>query len=254
MVQSPTRSWPPLHSSRAAVDRDLILPTACEGRISSPRFRQSFPPETREARQEKSSSFQCNTLLLVLRSVFSIFSPLASGRVARTPLVRCARKAVCRSADGRWLAQSDRAGRGSPLRLTGFHGQGARNRQSRAAGPRGQNTGRRGCRRRPAAHRRDSRAAKSLNLSGERTIPFDEASDLLFHRRESLPEHPNGMRFIAHNAEGTTLLAKTYFSVGGGFVVGDTTNAAHPDAPVRFQSPSHIGAATICCGLQVSQG
>jgi L-serine dehydratase len=81
------------------------------------------------------------------------------------------------------------------------------------------------------------RAAKSLNLSGERAIPFDEASDLLFHRRESLPEHPNGMRFTAHDVEGTILLAKTYFSVGGGFVVGDKTNGAQPDTPDALSIP-----------------
>jgi L-serine dehydratase len=65
------------------------------------------------------------------------------------------------------------------------------------------------------------RTAKSLTLPGGRGIPFDETSDLLFHRRESLPEHPNGMRFIARDSQNTTLLAKTYFSVGGGFVVDD---------------------------------
>ncbi len=69
-------------------------------------------------------------------------------------------------------------------------------------------------------------ATKLLRLPGRREIPFDETSDLLFHRRESLPEHPNGMRFIASDAQGSELRAKTYFSVGGGFVVGDQTAAA----------------------------
>ena len=71
------------------------------------------------------------------------------------------------------------------------------------------------------------RSIKSLRLRDGREIPFDETSDLLFHRRESLPEHPNGMRFIARDAHGAELLAKTYFSVGGGFVVGDQTAAAN---------------------------
>ena len=70
------------------------------------------------------------------------------------------------------------------------------------------------------------RLTKSLRLPGGREIPFDETSDLLFHRRESLPEHPNGMRFIARDGRGSELLVKTYFSVGGGFVVGDQTAAA----------------------------
>ena len=78
------------------------------------------------------------------------------------------------------------------------------------------------------------RMTKALRLPGGREIPFDETSDLLFHRRESLPEHPNGMRFIAREARGAELLAKTYFSIGGGFVVGDQSAAGDnlkSDAP-----------------------
>jgi L-serine dehydratase len=81
------------------------------------------------------------------------------------------------------------------------------------------------------------RAAKSLRLPGGREIRFDEASDLLFHRRESLPEHPNGMRFIARDANGAELLAKTFFSVGGGFVVGDQTAAADNLTPAARVLP-----------------
>ena len=55
------------------------------------------------------------------------------------------------------------------------------------------------------------RAAKSLLLPGRREIPFDETSDLLFHRQESLPEHPNGMRFIARDAQDTQLLDQDLF-------------------------------------------
>jgi L-serine dehydratase len=50
-------------------------------------------------------------------------------------------------------------------------------------------------------------------------IPFDEKIDLVFHRTESLPAHPNGLRFIASDASGVELLTKTYYSIGGGFVV-----------------------------------
>ncbi len=57
-------------------------------------------------------------------------------------------------------------------------------------------------------------------LAGKRSIGFDESRDLLFLRRESLPFHPNAMRFTALDAAGEVLLSKTYYSVGGGFVVG----------------------------------
>jgi L-serine dehydratase len=66
------------------------------------------------------------------------------------------------------------------------------------------------------------RAAGRLPLGEHgRELPFDEARDLLFRRRESLPLHPNGMRFTAFDAAGAPLRERTYYSVGGGFVVGD---------------------------------
>ena len=64
------------------------------------------------------------------------------------------------------------------------------------------------------------RERRSLCLGGTQAIAFDEAVDLLFLRRETLDFHPNGMRLTALDAAGDTRLTKTYFSVGGGLVVG----------------------------------
>jgi L-serine dehydratase len=52
-------------------------------------------------------------------------------------------------------------------------------------------------------------------------IDFDESAQLILHRRRSLPYHANGMTFSAYDAAGEPLLAKTYYSVGGGFVVDE---------------------------------
>ncbi|WP_028223155.1 L-serine ammonia-lyase [Paraburkholderia oxyphila] len=65
------------------------------------------------------------------------------------------------------------------------------------------------------------RAAKELELAGLRRISFDERTQLAFLRRETLPLHPNGMRFTALDAKGAVLDAQVYYSVGGGFVVND---------------------------------
>ncbi len=46
--------------------------------------------------------------------------------------------------------------------------------------------------------------------------------DLVLHRRTSLPFHPNGMRFFAYDAADELLRERTYYSVGGGFVVDET--------------------------------
>jgi len=76
-----------------------------------------------------------------------------------------------------------------------------------------------------AARTQRIRDERTMRLHGGGEIPFNESVDLLFHRTESLPAHPNGMRFIAFDAEGAELLTKTYYSVGGGFVVGEKSAA-----------------------------
>ncbi|WP_030749477.1 L-serine ammonia-lyase [Streptomyces sp. NRRL F-5135] len=65
------------------------------------------------------------------------------------------------------------------------------------------------------------RAGGRLNLLGVHEIAFDADKDVVLHRRKALPYHANGMTVRAHDAEGGTLLEKTYYSVGGGFVVDE---------------------------------
>ncbi|WP_399085549.1 L-serine ammonia-lyase [Streptomyces sp. BBFR2] len=56
-------------------------------------------------------------------------------------------------------------------------------------------------------------------------IAFDESTQLILHRRRSLPYHANGMTLFAYDAHGAPLLEKTYYSVGGGFVVDEDAAA-----------------------------
>ena len=65
------------------------------------------------------------------------------------------------------------------------------------------------------------RASKKLLLLDEKEIAFNESEHLLMYRRNSLPFHPNGMRFTAFDAAGAELFNKVYYSVGGGFVVNE---------------------------------
>ncbi|MGV9556265.1 L-serine ammonia-lyase [Streptomyces sp. NPDC003401] len=60
-----------------------------------------------------------------------------------------------------------------------------------------------------------------IRLLGEHEIPFSFDDDLVLHRRETLPYHANGMTLWAYDSEGAELLSKTYYSVGGGFVVDE---------------------------------
>jgi L-serine dehydratase len=78
-------------------------------------------------------------------------------------------------------------------------------------------------------------AARRIRLAGEHEIAFDPDTQLVMHRRKALPYHPNGMTFVARAADGAVLRERTYYSVGGGFVVDE--NAAAGDRIVLDQTP-----------------
>ena len=69
------------------------------------------------------------------------------------------------------------------------------------------------------------RKTASLSILGEHPVALHEKDDLKFYRRETLPFHANGMRFIAIDAEGAELSRRTWYSVGGGFVVSEEVAA-----------------------------
>ena len=64
---------------------------------------------------------------------------------------------------------------------------------------------------------RQIREDKRIVLNGTRAIPFDPSADILFLFTESLPYHPNALRFQASFSQAETL-TETYYSIGGGFV------------------------------------
>jgi L-serine dehydratase len=74
---------------------------------------------------------------------------------------------------------------------------------------------------RSAAVRESGRVA----LLGTHEVALAD-DDLVLHRRATLPYHPNGMRFFAFDADGRLLRERTYYSVGGGFVVDESAAGA----------------------------
>ncbi len=76
---------------------------------------------------------------------------------------------------------------------------------------------------------------RALHLAGTHRIPFDPDEDLVMHRRKSLPAHPNGMTFAAYDGSGVLLRERTFYSVGGGFVVDE--QAAGADRIVEDATP-----------------
>jgi L-serine dehydratase len=57
-----------------------------------------------------------------------------------------------------------------------------------------------------------------INLKGTQEIKFIYTEDIVSLKRESLPFHPNGLRFEATYINGN-VISETYYSIGGGFVV-----------------------------------
>lgn len=98
-----------------------------------------------------------------------------------------------------------------------------------------------------------------LNLLGQKTVAFNEKTDLILHKRKSLPYHPNGMIFRAFAADGEELTARAYYSIGGGFVV-DEEDAERPvvsapaqDIPYPFSSGKTLLHLCETHGLRISE-
>ena len=103
------------------------------------------------------------------------------------------------------------------------------------------------------------RDERVLTLAGSRPVAFDPDDDLVMHRRRSLPAHPNGMTFAAYDDSGSTVLEKTYYSVGGGFVVDESATGADrvvlDETEVKFPFSTAEELLRVCDreGLSISE-
>lgn len=118
---------------------------------------------------------------------------------------------------------------------------------------------------RPEALCPDAAAASVARVRGTGTLPlgrhdaigFDEARDIVWHGRERLDFHSNGMRFTAFDASGAELASEVAYSTGGGAVVraADIARNAPPegltDIPYPFGSGDDLLALTERTGLDI---
>ena len=79
--------------------------------------------------------------------------------------------------------------------------------------------------------------AKKILLGGRRMIAFNRTKDLVLHMRQSLPAHPNGMRFQAFDEHGNVLSERVYYSVGGGFIVDEDVIGKEPQDNIQVRYP-----------------
>lgn len=84
------------------------------------------------------------------------------------------------------------------------------------------------------------KSTEQLNLGGEKQIEFRIDEHLPFFFGESLPKHPNGMRFQAFDAAGVIVRDSIYYSVGGGFVLSDEEAGKPKGEAPAFKLPYHF--------------
>ena len=89
-----------------------------------------------------------------------------------------------------------------------------------------------------------------LLLAGQHKVRFREASDIVYYRRKSLPDHPNGMICQMFDREGQCLSERTYYSIGGGFVVDANTEGTlkihEDDTPLPYPFNSGKALLALC--------
>ncbi len=109
------------------------------------------------------------------------------------------------------------------------------------------------------------RAGKRIVLAGSHEIVFDEASDLVWHRNAMFPpgaktQHPNGLRLAVFDAADAVIEERTYFSIGGGFIVEDAA-ADEPQhrvqdkgkMPYAFHSAAELLELAEAHGLSIAE-
>ncbi|MDT5107865.1 MAG: L-serine dehydratase [Mycobacterium sp.] len=101
--------------------------------------------------------------------------------------------------------------------------------------------------------------AGHLCLGGVRQIAFSVADDIVLHRRKRLPFHSNGMVFSALCDDGSPVLTREYYSVGGGAVLDEDDirglgqASEHADVRFPFRTADELLVLTAETGLRISE-
>nr|WP_314624049.1 L-serine ammonia-lyase [uncultured Noviherbaspirillum sp.] len=95
-----------------------------------------------------------------------------------------------------------------------------------------------------AAARADHvRCSGRLRIGKIKDINFQFDRDFLFHKKESLPQHPNGMRFTLYDGNKTPIATRCYFSIGGGTVLDEVEIMEGATTPAEADESSPLRSA-----------
>jgi L-serine dehydratase len=99
-----------------------------------------------------------------------------------------------------------------------------------------------------------ARTTKHLTIGGHE-IAFDPATGIVFRKLEFLPGHPNALTFHLWRRD-EIVLSRTYYSVGGGFIMAEGETAADlpavADVPYPFRSAEELLELSERHGLSIA--
>ena len=102
-------------------------------------------------------------------------------------------------------------------------------------------------------------SSHQLNLGGVILVDFIAETDLCFNKQTFLPEHSNGLSFLAFDSSGVVLHESTFFSIGGGIVCSrdelllQQSQLSLPDVPFPFANATELEKLCKDNGFSVAQ-
>lgn len=94
-----------------------------------------------------------------------------------------------------------------------------------------------------------------LTFKNGLSVSFDPHEHLTYHRLQPLPLHPNGMHFIALDAQEKAIKEVVYYSLGGGFISTEE-EIKHPPKPLTAPCPHPFDTADdlleLCRDMDIS--
>lgn len=102
--------------------------------------------------------------------------------------------------------------------------------------------------------------SQTIDLNQTHNVTFPKQGAIVFHRRKTLPLHSNGMTLFAY-AKDELVLAQTFYSIGGGFIVKEedfqqikdrSLESEQKPLPFSFATANELVAKCKEHGLSIS--
>lgn len=93
-------------------------------------------------------------------------------------------------------------------------------------------------------------ASHKISLMAKHEIAFEPATDLIYHKIDRLDFHANGMTLRAYDDAQNLICEKTYYSVGGGFIINENDQGnvelVEDDTKLTYDFHSSVQLLALC--------